>query len=299
MFQELTMIYIPAKEKIQLDLAKQIVNMKEQLDKTQDTIINSDRTFRKLGFSFIGRYNANEYARNRGYDLLLMMDGDTVAAFTEFSDCVGMFVHTVGISNIYTDNAYRGRGCATQMIEEVCRRGKERKMRNVFIGYLTGNYNAVKLYRNLGFTTDRITDIYVADYSTAKSHCQEYDVSLVKNGDTKREVLEEFNNFYGSGHARAEAEHVPDDITRLMKVLNCYEVLHDNDSFHIIAKGSIVLHIAEMDKLDTSAVYTVCRSLMELWHKQAIGIVAEDDKMFDVLNLCGFRPYTQILMRQL
>lgn len=299
MSQELMMLYIPAKEEIQLDLAKQIVKMKEQLDKIQDTIINSDRTFRKLDFSFTSRYNASEYARNRWCDLLLMMDGDTVAAFTEFNDCGGMFVHTVEIANVYTDDVYRGRGCATQMIEEVCRRSKERKMRNVFIGYLTGNYDAVKLYRDLGFTTDRISAIYVADYSTAKSHCQEYDVRLVKNGDAKREVLEEFDNFYGSGHARAEAEHIPDDITRLMKVLNCYEVLHDNDSFHTIAKGSIVLHIAEMDKLDTSVVYTVCRSLMELWHKQAIGIVAEDDKMFDILNLCGFRPYTQVLMRKL
>jgi ribosomal protein S18 acetylase RimI-like enzyme len=60
------------------------------------------------------------------------------------------------VEDVIIDPAYRGKGLAVALLEEVLRVAREQKLSRVELNALNDNYPARRLYEKLGFTTDSV-----------------------------------------------------------------------------------------------------------------------------------------------
>ncbi len=60
------------------------------------------------------------------------------------------------VEDVIIDPAYRGKGLAVALLEEVLQVAREQKLSRVELNALNDNYPARRLYEKLGFTTDSV-----------------------------------------------------------------------------------------------------------------------------------------------
>ena len=73
----------------------------------------------------------------------------------------GAGCHGGEISDVFVSEEYRGKGIGRMLVERCIVHSRNNGIDNVFLNVVSDNVPAVKLYKSIGFATEKTTDFYV------------------------------------------------------------------------------------------------------------------------------------------